>query len=141
MNCPHCDTAVVAFVVPDDLRAHAPEPAPAASICPNCLAVEALEVDEAGAAVGDDDPDFARVHESFPAGDGGVVFSLLIGTLPSIALNKESARALRERAEREGVDVALAFDRLVEAVRSAKVVPEFDLQRRVRQLDSLLDRS
>jgi hypothetical protein len=140
MNCPHCDTVVVAFAVPDDLRAHAPEPAQVASICPSCLAVEALEADEAGADC-DADPDFARVHESFPAGDGGVVFSLLIGTLPSIALNKESARALRERAEREGVDVALAFDRLVEAVRGAEVVPEFDLQRRVRQLDSLLDRS
>ncbi|MXR41141.1 hypothetical protein GRX01_07295 [Halobaculum sp. WSA2] len=146
MTCPHCDTAVVAFPVPEDLRSHAPEDAAAASICPGCLAVGAVDGDgvadpEADAATaGDAAPEFDRVHESFPAGEGAVAFALLIGTLPSIALHRESAATLRERAEREGVDTALAFDRLVEAVHEAEIVPEFDLERRVRQLDSLLDR-
>jgi len=143
MTCPHCDTAVVAFHVPDALRAHAPEEATEATICPHCLAVEAVDgVADAdgGEAIADDAaPEFERVHESFPGGDGGVAFALLIGTLPSIALNKASARALREHAEREGVDTALAFDRLIEAVREAELVPDFDLERRVRQLESLLD--
>ncbi|WP_284012052.1 DUF6276 family protein [Halobaculum litoreum] len=134
MNCPHCDTETVVFAVPPDLRDHAPDGASAASVCPHCLTVApASDADPA------DDPAFERVHESFPAGDGGVAFALLLGTLPSIALNKTAARACRERAEREGVDTALAFDRLVEAVHAADVVPEFDLERRVRQLDSLLD--
>ncbi|QZP37247.1 DUF6276 family protein [Halobaculum magnesiiphilum] len=136
MNCPHCDAAVVAFAVPADLREHAPESASTATVCPNCLAVEPANADTAEA-----DPEFSRVHDSFPDGDGGVAFALLIGTLPSIVLNKASARALRERAEHEGVDTALAFDRLIDAVHDAEIVPEFDLQRRVRQLDSLLDRS
>lgn len=146
MSCPHCDTEVVAFPVPDALRAHAPGRATAASICPRCLAVEAVgetertDGDGSEATGGDSAPEFDRVHGSFPTGDGGVAFALLIGTLPSIALNKASARALRERAEREGVDTALAFDRLVEAAHEAEIVPEFDLERRVRQLDSLLER-
>lgn len=131
MICSACETETVRFAVPADLRDHAPEEAPAASICPNCLAVES-------APEGDDEPDFERVHESFPDGDAGVAFALLVGTLPSVALHKASARALRERAEREGADVALAFDRLVEAVHEGRVVPEFDLERRVRQLESLL---
>lgn len=146
MTCPRCDTVVVTFLVPDTLRAHAPEQAAAASICPRCLAVDAAEGSEAAdtdgseATGGDAAPEFERVHESFPGGDGGAAFALLIGTLPSIALNKASARALREHAEREGVDTALAFDRLIEAVREAELVPDFDLERRVHQLDSLLER-
>ncbi|QZY00170.1 DUF6276 family protein [Halobaculum rubrum] len=144
MTCPRCDTVVVTFPVPEALRAHAPEEAAAASICPRCLAVDAVEGTEAAdtdgsKATGGDAPEFERVHESFPGGDGGAAFALLIGTLPSIALHKASARALRDHAEREGVDTALAFDRLVEAVREAELVPDFDLDRRVRQLDSLLD--
>ncbi|WP_435062978.1 DUF6276 family protein [Halobaculum sp. EA56] len=135
MDCPECDGDPVPFAVPADLREHAPESAATASICPNCLAVEPAPETDAAAGT-----DFARVHESFPAGDGGVAFALLVGTLPSIALRKGSARALRERAEREGVDVALAFDRLVDATHEAAVVPGFDLERRVRQLDSLLER-
>jgi len=146
VTCPHCDTAVVTFHVPEDLRSHAPEEATTASICPGCLVVGAVEgdgvadPDEDAAAAGDAAPEFDRVHGSFPDGEGGVAFALLIGTLPSIALHRESASALRERAEREGVDTALAFDRLVEAVHEADIVPEFDLERRVRQLDSLLER-
>ncbi|WP_348612233.1 DUF6276 family protein [Halobaculum rarum] len=145
MTCPRCDTVVVTFPVLEALRAHAPEQAAAASICPHCLAVDAVDgggvadTDEDAATAGDAAPEFDRVHESFPSGDGGVAFALLIGTLPSIALNKASARALREHAEREGVDTALAFDRLIEAVREAELVPGFDLERRVHQLDSLLD--
>ncbi|MFC6787556.1 DUF6276 family protein [Halobaculum halobium] len=135
MNCPHCDSAVVAFAIPADLREYAAGDA-AASICPNCLTVES-----AAAAAAEDDPAFSRVHESFPSGDGGAAFALLVATLPSIALRKADARAIRERAEREGVDTALAFDRLVDAVHDAEVAPAFDLERRVRQLDSLLDPS
>lgn len=134
MNCPHCDTEPVAFAVPSDLHEHAPDAAPVASVCPNCLAVEAAPDAEPAA-----EPAFDRITESFPDGEGGAAFALLIGTLPSIALNKPAADALRERAEREGVDTALAFDRLVEAARDAEVVPAFDLDRRVRQLGSLLD--
>ncbi|UIP00746.1 DUF6276 family protein [Halobaculum sp. CBA1158] len=134
MVCPDCEAAdPVAFAVPSELRDHAPATATVASICPNCLSVAS-----ASETATDGDPEFSRVHESFPAGDAGVAFALLIGTLPSIALRKSSARALREAAERDGADVSLAFDRLIAAVHDAEVVPTFDLERRVRQLNSLL---
>lgn len=133
MNCPHCDTDVVVFSVSDELQTHAPDGAATAAICPHCLSVTAAP-DETPAA----DPAFDRIDESFPAGEGAAAVALLVYTLPSIALRKEAARACREYAEANGVDVELTLDRLVDAVHGGEIVPEFDLERRAYQLDSLL---
>lgn len=133
MACPDCDAETVDFAVPDDLREHAPEEAAAAALCTNCLTVAPADA----AATAADGPDFSRVHESFPPDDAGVAFALLVGTLPSVTLRKASAVALRDRAEREGADVSLAFDRLVEASEGGELDPAFDLGRRVSQFESL----
>ena len=133
MTCPDCEGDLVTFPVPDGLREHAPEGAPAASLCSTCLAVAAASDPAAGDAA------FPRVLDSFPEGEGGAALALLLGTLPSVALRRESAVTLRDRAEREGVDVALALDRLAAAAETGTVDPAFDLGRRVAQFESLAD--
>jgi len=135
-RCPDCDGEVVPFTVPEDLREHAPEEASAASICATCLGVDAADGPEP-----DGDAELARVLDSFPTGEAGVALALLLGTLPSVALCRESAVALRERAEREGADVALALDRLIVAADAGTLEPAFDLGRRVAQFESLAERS
>lgn len=139
MGCPECgtDAAPVVFAVPPERRDDAPEGAATAAICPRCLAVDTAGAFGAGGA-GDaeaSEPAFPRVHDRFPRGAGGVAFALLVGKLPSVTLEKESARRLRAAAEEHGVDVALAFGRLVDA---PGVEPWFDLERRAAQADALL---
>lgn len=142
MPCPECDAETVTFAVPADLREHAPEGTAAAAICTRCLTVAPVDdgSSAAGGSMSADGPDLSRVHESFPAGDAGAAFALLLGTLPSVTLRKASALALRDRAEREGADVALAFDRLVDASEAGELEPAFDLARRVGQFESLAER-
>lgn len=127
-SCPHCEIDLVAFAVPELLRERAPDGAATAAICPRCLRVTPAEA--AGEA-----PAFERVDDAFPRGEGGVAFALLLGKLPKLTLERASVADLRERAESAGVDVALTLDRLVRA----DVEPHFALDRRVSQLDSLLE--
>lgn len=137
MSCPECgtDSAPVVFAVPSERRADAPEEAETAAVCPRCLAVRpAADFDASAADAGS--LDFSRVHERFPRGAGGVAFALLLSCLPSLTLRKESVRRLRAAAEREGVDVELALDRLAGA---PGVEPHFDLERRTAQADALLE--
>lgn len=137
-TCPHCEVDLVGFAVPESLREHAPDGAPTAAICPRCLRVTPADspgvdgVDDAGT---DTDAAFGRVDDAFPRGEGGVALALLLGKLPKLTLEKSSIAELRERAESAGVDVALTLHRLV----GADVEPHFELDRRVSQLDSLLE--
>jgi hypothetical protein len=133
-TCPDCGVDLVAFAVPESLREHAPDGAATAGICPRCLRVLAVEGEDADGAADDGEPRFDRVTGTFPRGEVGVAFALLLGKLPSLTLEKASVQALREDAERRGVDVALALDRLL----SADIDPHFALDRRVSQLDQLL---
>lgn len=127
-HCPDCDLALVTFAVAGDLREYAPESSATAGICPQCLRVEATE-----SAV--DDPEFSRVLDVFPDGDGGAALALLLGKLPSLTLQKDAVAALRDAAERGGADVVLTLDRLREAT---EVDPHFDLERKVVQMEQLL---
>lgn len=131
-SCPHCEVDLVGFTVPESLREHAPDGAATAAICPRCLRVTPADADDAGA---DTEAAFGRVDDAFPRGEGGVALALLLGKLPKLTLEKASIAELRERAESAGVDVALTLDRLV----GADVEPHFALDRRVSQLDSLLE--
>lgn len=133
MACPRCDAEPIGFAVPDEWRADAPEGDAAAAICPRCLAVGTA--DAFGADPGAD-PAFSRIHGRFPRGDGGVAFALLVGKLPSLAVERAAVERLRAAAEAAGVDVALALDRLAEA---PGVDPWFDLDRRAAQADALLE--
>ena len=135
-TCAHCGVDLVAFAVPEPRREHAPGGASTAAICPRCLRVTAADADDAADSEAvEAAPAFDRVDDAFPRSEGGVAVALLLGKLPNLTLERESIAALRDRSEREGVDVALTLDRLV----AADLDPHFALDRRVRQLDQLLD--
>lgn len=134
-RCPACDSPAVAFAVPEDLRPWSPEGAARAAVCTRCLRTFPVDADSADADVPDADvADFSAVHVAFPGGRGGVAFALLCGHLDSLALNRSAVESLTARAEREGVDVFLAFDRLS----AAGVEPHFDVDRRRTQLEQFV---
>ena len=132
-DCPACGSPAVAFAVPEDLRSEAPEGAARAAICTRCLRTFPVEGAEPSSEAGGA-PDFAAIHPAFPDGRGGVAFALACGLMGSLALNRRAIESLIARAEREGVDVFLAFDRLS----AADVDPHFDVDRRRTQLEQFL---
>ncbi|WP_066412057.1 DUF6276 family protein [Halorubrum aethiopicum] len=129
MTCPHCSASAVAFLVPPELRDHAP--ADETAICTRCLRT-APAADAGIEPVPEGPPDLAAVDPAFPDGDAGVALALLCGHLESFALSRASIEALVEHAEREGSDVLAFLDRL-DAERAA-----FDLERRRTALLDLL---
>jgi hypothetical protein len=144
-DCPACDTQLVTVAVPEDLREFAPDESATAGICPECLTVTATDsgstaagtADSTAASDGtaDSNPDFGRIVDTFPDGEAGVALALLIGKLPSLAVEKDAVSALRDRAEAAGADVVLTLDRLVGAT---KVDPHFSLERKVVQMEQLV---
>jgi len=128
MDCPACGAETVAFVVPAILREYAPGDGSVAAICTTCLRTHATEE-------GAIDPAFGAITPSFPEGEAGVAFALVLGRLDSLALEREAIVRLCEHAEREGADVLLALDRLAA---DPSVEPHFDLDRRRHQLEQLL---
>ena len=128
MDCPDCGAPTVAFAIPPDLREHAPDDAAAAAICTDCLAVTAA-TDPA------DDPAFDAVSGAFPTGPAAVPTALLVGLLPSLAVNREAIGTLVERVERAGADPFLVIDRLAA---DSDLSPAVDLDRRRHQLEQLL---
>jgi hypothetical protein len=128
MTCNQCDSQTVRFEVPESLRTYAPSGGAHAALCTHCLRTQA-------AADGPADPSFDSVHDSVPGGEGGVALALALGLLGSLALNRAAITALCEYAERHGVDVLLALDRIAEV---SDVDPHFDVARRRTQLAQLL---
>jgi hypothetical protein len=131
MDCSNCRGPLVTFAVPEDLKEFAPAEAPAAGLCTNCLSLQ--RIDQAAA---DPDPDFGAVSEAFPTGEAAVPMGLLVGLLDSVALYREEIRALVERVEASGADPLLVIDRLAA---DGTVDPAFDVRRRRRQLEQLLE--
>ena len=119
---------MVGFTAPPSIREYAP--APETAICSRCL--QTVPAHDTGTA-GDDpaDADFSVIHESFPSGNGGAAFALVLGKLDSLALNRDAIEFLCEFAEREGTDVRLALERLGGA---ENLDPAFDIERRTSQL-------
>ena len=128
MDCPDCGAPTVAFPVPPDLREHAPGDGSAAAICTDCLGVHP-------ATAPDDDPAFDEVSGAFPTGPAAVPTALLVGLLPSLAVNREAIGTLVERVERAGADPFLVVDRLAA---DPDLSPAVDLDRRRHQLEQLL---
>jgi len=126
--CPECDAPVVAFTVPESLRAYAPDEH--TILCTRCLRT---------APAGDDDPapaadaDFSPVSAAFPSGRAGVPFALALGKLGSLALERAAIETLCEETERAGADVWLALNQLAH---EEALDPHFDLPRRTEQLSS-----
>ena len=127
--CPRCEAPTVAFAVPASLREHV-DGASAASICTDCLLLEPLDDTDGSGAL--EPVEFDPLP--FPDGEGGAAAALAVGLLDSLALNRPAIEACIEYAERDGVDVFLALDRLAEA----DVNPPFDPARRKAQLENLL---
>jgi len=125
MDCPECDTEMVAFAVPAALREHLPAEEPAALVCSSCLALRPAEAP-------DDRPAFDRFGTGFPTDEAAVPMALALGLLDSLALHRQSITALLDRVERHGTDPLLVVDRL-------DADPPFDLQRRRHQLEQLRD--
>lgn len=147
-DCPACDTAFVTFGVPENLREYVPEESATAGICPECLTVTATDSDgtadsdrtadstaDSNDSTADSNPDFSRILDTFPDGEAGVALALLIGKLPSLAVEKDAVSALRDRAEAGGADVVLTLDRLVGAT---EVDPHFSLERKLVQMEQLV---
>lgn len=135
MRC-SCDVSPVVFAIPGDLRTYAPGGDEIAAICPRCLALAPAPVDgEPGEPDPAREPDFARVSDAFPDGEGGVALALALGLLESLATNRRGIEACLERAERAGADPLLTIDRLLA---DPSVDPAIDLERRRPQLESLL---
>jgi hypothetical protein len=128
MPCPACDGDLVAFAVPADIRAYAPESGAYATLCSHCLRTH--PADE-----GPGDPTFDAVHESFPSGEAGAALALALGLLDSLALRRDAIDDCCSYAERAGADVLLILDRLATA---DGLDPHFDIERRRHQLAELL---
>lgn len=131
MDCSNCRAPVVPVAVPEDLREFAPAGASAVGICTRCLSLQ--RVDESAA---DPDPDLGAVSDAFPEGEAAVPTVLLVGLVDSIALYREEIQALVERVEAAGTDPMLVLDRLGD---DGSVDPAFDVRRRRRQLEQLLE--
>jgi len=130
MGCPHCGGEVLPFPIPDAVGEYLPDDRPAATLCSNCLAV--APADEAP----EEYPDFTRVSDAFPADDGtGAVFACLLALLDRLVVHREEAERVAGEAERRGVDVLLALDRLAD---DGSLDPQLDLGRRRRQLEQLI---
>lgn len=127
MDACACDREPVRFDVPSSLTAAAPQGTPTAGICPRCLTV-------VPASAGGD-PDFSRISDAFPDGQGGVALALAIGRLESLAGNRPAIEDALAAVERAGADPLLVIDRLLA---DPAVEPAIDLERRRMQLESML---
>jgi hypothetical protein len=119
------------FPVSEPLREYTPASAARAAICPRCLRLASAEP----TATDSVDATFERVDRSIPAGEGGIAVAVLLGLLPSLTLERDAVTAVRDHAERAGVDVTLTLERLRDA---DGVAPHFDLDRRIVQMEQLL---
>ena len=128
MVCSACGGAVVDFSIPEGAREYAPGDGEAASICTTCLTVDSSEHP-------DDDPDFSRVSDAFPATPAAAVpLALALGRCDSLVTNRAALETLLERVERAGTDPLLLIDRLVA---DPSLEPAVDLERRRHQLEDL----
>lgn len=130
MDCPECDTRMLAFAVPADLRDYLPGDDPGAALCPRCLQLR--PVTDPPEAL----PDFRQIDDSFPAeSEAAIPMALVVGLLSSLAIHRQEISTLLEHVERAGVDPLLVVDRLSIA---DGVETSIDLQGRRRQLEQLL---
>lgn len=144
MTCPNCDSPLVSFDVPPDLREYVPDTQQSLAICSRCLVLHPTEQDTHSdsdpksetESNTDHSPDFGRISGSFPTGEAAVPMALVLGLLESLALHRSEIEHLLEHVERSGVDPLLVIDRLA---RQGSVHPKWDVNRRRHQLEQFLD--
>jgi hypothetical protein len=131
MTCPECNSPLVPFDIPPELREYVPEESEALAICTQCLSLHPTELSESDSA-----SDFSRISNSFPTGEAAVPMALTLGLLESLALYRSEIETLLEHVERRGVDPLLVIDRLTT---QGSTQPQWDGDRRRRQLEQFLD--
>jgi hypothetical protein len=130
-HCDACDRSLVRVDVLPDLREYAPGNVATVGSCPGCLRIYPVSDDDVADLEGRDD-----LPTPIPDGGGGDALLLALGLLDSLATNRAAIQSLVERAEASGADVFLTLDRLAA---DESVEAHADLERRRRQLESLLD--
>lgn len=144
MTCPNCDSQLVSFDVPPELREYVPDTQPSLAICSQCLSLHPTDQDSDSnpdpetrtETETDYAPDFGRISGSFPTDEAAVPMALVLGLLESLALHRTEIESLLERVEQSGVDPLLVIDRLA---RQGSVHPQWDVNRRRHQLEQFLD--
>lgn len=125
--CAHDD--VLTFPVPSDLHEMTPDGAAQVSICKECFELVGNNEDS-------EEPDFKRLHESFPTGETGAAMALAIGLIvDSLALHREEITALFDYVSDRGADPWLVLERLAS---DPDVGPRDTIDRSSRQLEQLL---
>lgn len=135
MTCPECDSSLVLFIVPPELREYVPDEREELAICSRCLSLHPPDVADSDHAR-EPDPDFSRISESFPQGEAAVPSAVMLGLLESLALYRAEIEQLLEHVERSGTDPLLLIDRLAD---QNSIQPQWDPERRRHQLEQFLD--
>lgn len=129
MDCSTCQSPLVRFAVPAELRGYLPEESAHAGLCSECLTLELT--DDAPP-----EPRFEYISDAFPTDpEAAVPLALAIGLLDSLALHRSDIETLLVRAEAAGVDPLLVLDRLHA---QGGTDPDFDLDRRRHQIEQLM---
>lgn len=131
MQCSECRGEVIPFAVPSELRGYAP--GEAATICSQCLAVQAANPKNAQPA---SETRFEEIVESFPNGESGVRMALIVGLLSSLALNRSEIETLVAELADDGVDALLVLEDLENA---SSLQPRISVGRRRHQFEQLME--
>ncbi len=143
MSCTHCGEELLVFHLPPAYRSPSLLPAgfddptsvTAASICPQCLAVEPVTDSEASLpALEGSRTD--RISQVFPSSSSAAVpMALGLACCASFAHNRSTLARLLERVEQAGTDPLLTIDRLLD---DPGIEPSVALERRRHQIEQLL---
>ncbi|MCW8172013.1 DUF6276 family protein [Natrialba swarupiae] len=133
MACLECEAPTISFAVPAECREYTPEAASGVEFCTRCLTLEPVD---SSAGRSDDQVDFSRISDSFPAHpERAIPLALALGLCQSLATNRSAIESLLREVERAGTDPLLVMDRLG---RDPSIEPAFDLERRTHQIEQLL---
>lgn len=129
--CSHCRADAVGITIPERIRDHARTDSPYASVCRVCLTVDLLEDEPTG------NESLTIISDAFPDDEEtAAMVAVVVGLLDSLALYRRDIQAVVDELEAAGVDALLVLERLAE---DQSLTPSLDLDRRVHQLEQLLE--
>lgn len=129
--CSQCRADAVGVTIPDRIRQYAQIDSPYASVCRVCLTVDLLEDEPTG------DETLTVISDAFPDDEElAAMVAVVVGLLDSLALYRRDIQAVVDELEAAGVDALLVLERLAD---DQSLTPSLDLDRRVHQLEQLLE--